>query len=417
MGGFAPRSLAGGLLPAPPHLTTLSWYGTLTENIQISQIWLDTLRSFHQAIIPWFNANQRDLPWRHTSDAYKVWVSEIMLQQTQVNTVIPYYERWLQAFPNIETLARATEHEVFKLWAGLGYYRRAANMLKAARYLVTNNQGVFPKTFSALQKIPGVGPYTAGAIASFAHGENVAAVDANVERVLCRILCFEEDITVTKHRKTLRSAADYLASLGSADIVNQAMMDLGAGLCARSPKCAHCFARTLCAGFAQGKEAALPRKQKRVARYDELRAALVVFANSGLLLMVRRKNTGLLGGLWELPSVTLEKTKQNTTANLLEIQSIGNLRSTWENSLKPLLWLRCDWSTLHRLPTTVFHTFTHIDMRLMCEVVRAVHVEDAQMYCAPDAYFDQARFVDLHEAESLGCSSLFCKALKNIEVF
>jgi A/G-specific adenine glycosylase len=196
------------------------------------------IRKFQQALLTWFDSHARDLPWRQTSDPYRIWVSEIMLQQTRVTAVLDYYARFLTRFPTVTALAQAKEPDVLAAWSGLGYYRRAKMMHKAAQVLVDDHQGVFPKTAEELRKFPGIGEYTSSAIASIAFDEPVAVVDGNVERVLLRV--FPEDRAIAPHAKWFRDRAANLLDTQRPGDFNQSMMELGATVCLpqRQKKCA-----------------------------------------------------------------------------------------------------------------------------------------------------------------------------------
>ncbi|MGI5830376.1 MAG: A/G-specific adenine glycosylase [Bradymonadia bacterium] len=385
---------------------------SIEDNSGIPAFWAHILDEFHVLLCNWFAVNKRDLPWRRDPSPYEVWISEVMLQQTQVNTVIPYYLRWLERFADVYALAEAEESEVFKYWAGLGYYRRAAMLHRAARYIIDHHQGELPNSLPLLRKIPGIGEYTAGAIASFAYQHNCAAVDANVERVLSRLLAFDKDLLNTKNRKQLLLGADYFAQLGEAHLTNQAMMDLGASLCGRSPQCSDCFAQHICQANVRGIAAKVPIKIKRLTRYNEVRGTLAVVSPDGKILMLRRKNRGLLGGLWELPSISFAKTKQGAKQPFIESQSIGNTREDWCALLNHMP-IEFDWTTLHRLDNRVKHIFTHIDMEVLLELVHVKRYSET-ISCRSEDYFEQASFVDLVRAKDLACSSLQLKVLDEI---
>jgi len=252
-------------------------------------------------LLSWFGQNARDLPWRRTCDPYAIWVSEVMLQQTQVETVKPYYERFLGRFPNVSKLARARLDTVLKVWEGLGYYSRARNLHKAAKTIARDLAGVFPRTREGLMSLPGIGPYTAGAIASIAFDQAVPVVDGNVTRVLCRLLAVQDDPRQPATRQRLWSVAGGLVAKGRAGDLNQAMMELGATLClVRSPGCGTCPLRDLCKARCLGLQERLPLRARRkpVPRHT---VAIGVVFKGGRVLIDRRRPSGLLGGLWEFP--------------------------------------------------------------------------------------------------------------------
>jgi A/G-specific adenine glycosylase len=241
-------------------------------------------------LVGWFLENQRPLPWRRTYDPYHVWVSEIMLQQTQVETVIPYFERWIETFPNVSSLASASEDKVLGLWAGLGYYSRARNLMAAAATITREHNGVVPCDYEALRALPGVGQYTAGAILSIAFNKPYPVVDGNVRRVLSRLNGWEDDSP-----KRLWSAADRLVRQGEPRLINQAIMELGATVCSfRAPRCLACPLQRNCVAHRTGKQLEIPKTKKRP---ETVRVQLfaIVHESKGRHLMRQTK------GLWEFP--------------------------------------------------------------------------------------------------------------------
>jgi A/G-specific adenine glycosylase len=265
---------------------------------------LNTTRSFQRTLLAWFDRNRRDLPWRRTRDPYRIWISEVMLQQTQVTTVIPYYERFLKRFPNVARLAQADLPEVLSLWSGLGYYARARGLHRAAGEIVQRG-GVLPSTARELRELPGFGAYTAGAVASIAFGESVPVVDGNVARVLARYAAIREHPQSTAGKKRLWDVAGSLVPTKRPGDFNQALMELGALVCVpRNPICLLCPLFSPCAARKKGLVEILPVKPRRKARRRiETASALVV--RRGQVLIARRSERGLFGGLWELPSVPL----------------------------------------------------------------------------------------------------------------
>lgn len=263
--------------------------------------------SFVGPLLEWYSKNARKLPWRSRQSAYRTWVSEIMLQQTQVDTVIPYFTRWMEIFPDIPTLAAADEQDVLSLWEGLGYYSRARNLHKASKIIVSEMGGQLPELVEELQKLPGIGPYTAGAIASIAFGMDVPAVDGNIRRVLSRVFDVREPARSTQGSKTLWALAEENLPEGKASDYIQAMMDLGATICTpKNPDCEHCpiaehcMARRL--GVQEERPVKLPRK-----RVPHLTVTAAVIRRDGKVLLAKRPAGGLLGGMWEFPGGTLEE--------------------------------------------------------------------------------------------------------------
>jgi A/G-specific adenine glycosylase len=269
-------------------------------------------RSFRKQILTrildWYTNCGRSLPWRQNSDPYRVWLSEVMLQQTQVDTVIPYYLRFLSRFPDIRTLAEAPLGDVLKAWENLGYYRRAHNLHQAAGVIVERFSGRVPETMDGLMALPGVGSYTAAAILSIAFGEAVAAVDGNIRRIICRLFAIAE---APEEPAVQERIAAYARSLvptdGQAGSFNQALMDLGATVCtARSPRCDACPIRNECLAWAQGKQDVLPLKTKRKAVPQRQGVAGILLDGQGRVLVVQRPEQGLLASLWKFPGGMLE---------------------------------------------------------------------------------------------------------------
>ncbi|CAM4232482.1 A/G-specific adenine glycosylase [Lederbergia lenta] len=262
------------------------------------------IKQFQHDLISWFIEEQRDLPWRKDADPYKVWVSEIMLQQTKVDTVIPYFDRFLKKFPTIESFAAADDEAVLKIWEGLGYYSRVRNLHSAVKEVVGNYGGVVPDTQEEISKLKGVGPYTAGAVLSIAYGKPEPAVDGNVMRVLSRIMLIREDIAKASTRKVFEAAVRELIDHEHPSFFNQALMELGALICTpTSPACLLCPVRDHCLAFEDGVQSELPIKsRKKKTRHVDL-IATVLKNNKEEFLIRKRPNKGLLAGLWEFPNV------------------------------------------------------------------------------------------------------------------
>lgn len=255
-------------------------------------------------LLSWYAERRRDLPWRRTRDPYAIWLSEVMLQQTRVETVLPYYERFLSAFPSVHALAEAPLGEVLRLWSGLGYYRRARMLHAAAREVEEERGGSFPKTAAELLEIKGIGRYTAGAVASIAWGEAVAVVDGNVGRVLSRLFAIDGELTKGPGRKQLWELAESLVFRDDPSSWNQALMELGAVVCTpRHPRCASCPVEAECEARARGLTTELPRVRVRKAPALLRRTALVL-GWRGRTLLGRRPEGGLFGGMWEPPQAS-----------------------------------------------------------------------------------------------------------------
>jgi len=254
--------------------------------------------AIRRRLAAWYRRAHRDLPWRRTDDPYRIWLSETMLQQTRVETVIPYYERFLARFPTIDALAAADEEDVLRLWAGLGYYARARNLHRAAQQIAKEHGGALPRDAEALASLPGVGRYTLGALRSLVWKEPAPIVDGNVRRVLARL--FADDSSDDAEAWRLAGA---LVPAKDPDVFNQALMELGATLCTpRAPRCGVCPLAAPCEARRRGDAEAFPAKRTRAA-VREVRAVAGVLVRRGRTLLLRRPSRGLLGGLWELPNV------------------------------------------------------------------------------------------------------------------
>ncbi len=257
--------------------------------------------SLQKALSRWYKKNARDLPWRKTKDPYHIWVSEIMLQQTQVDTVIPYYERWLKKFPDLSSLAEAPLSDVLSAWAGLGYYRRARMFHAAAREVAEKHSGRIPETPEELQKLPGIGRYTSGAIASIAFEKKAPVLDGNVIRILTRIFALAEDTAKPASISQLWDlAAAVLPEKNTGDF-NQALMELGATVCfPQNPECGKCPAASFCRAHAQGRETFYPVKSNR-EKLEKIRNFALVLKKNKTVLLQRQPEKARWGGLWMFP--------------------------------------------------------------------------------------------------------------------
>jgi len=259
-------------------------------------------------LLPWFRTNQRKMPWRNNRTPYRVWISELMLQQTRVDQATPYFNRFIKRFPSLRSLAKASQEEVLKQWEGLGYYSRARNLHKAAQLIATEQGGRFPETYEECLALPGIGPYTAAAIGSLAFNLDLAVVDGNVIRVLARLFAYGEMTQRSVAKKQFQSLADQLLPQGSAGDYNEAMMELGATICLpKNPNCTRCPMATVCLGFKQGNPTAFPVKQPRKKVPHLVVGAAVVVGKSGKILIAQRREKEMLGGLWEFPGGKQEK--------------------------------------------------------------------------------------------------------------
>ncbi|MDQ7028995.1 MAG: A/G-specific adenine glycosylase [Ardenticatenia bacterium] len=276
----------------------------LMESAAVALSWdAHLIRRLQERLLTWYRGVARDLPWRRTRDPYAIWVSEVMLQQTQVARVVPFYERWMARFPTVMHLAKASLDDVLKLWEGLGYYARARKLHEAARLVVEEHGGQLPASAEALMALPGIGPYTAGAIASIAFGQRAVALDGNGRRVLARLLALDEPINTSRGEHLLREAADrLLPDAEEAGAWNQALMELGATICRpRAPRCERCPWHDECGARRQGRQHELPRRVPRRPRPHYQVAAGLIWNGQGELLIAKRPPGKMLGGLWEFP--------------------------------------------------------------------------------------------------------------------
>lgn len=282
-----------------------------------------------ESLMNWYRANARDLPWRRTRHPYAIWISEIMLQQTRVAAVIPYYERFIAELPDIEALARVDDDRLHKLWEGLGYYSRARNLKRAANAVIARFGGEMPGRYEDLLSLPGIGEYTAGAIASIAFGESVPAVDGNVLRVYARLFAQERDIRDLAYKKEVRAALLSVMPKDAPEVFNAALMELGATICLPNgaPKCEVCPVRKSCEAYKTGRTAELPILSAKKARRVEKKTVFALTTERGLLGF-RRPENGLLAGLWQLPEAAGELSDAEAAAWLGEhgILPVGELR-------------------------------------------------------------------------------------------
>lgn len=328
-------------------------------------------------LLPWFERARRDLPWRGTRDPYHIWVSEVMLQQTRVDTVIPYYHRFIARFPSMAEFAKAPLDDVLKMWEGLGYYARARNFHRAVKTLVAEGRGV-PDALDAMLALPGVGRYTAGAVLSIAFDRRLPVLDGNVIRVLTRLTAEPADVRQTATVERLWMLAERLVG-EHASLHNQALMELGATVCKpHEPACGACPLETLCAARARGRSTEYPRKSKRAPLPHHDAAVAVVRDPQGRLLLARRAARGLLGGLWEFPG---DRPREGETLHH------ACARGTLEGAGVRI--------RVGRALTTVKHAFTHFKLTL--------HAFDAEEIpgdaAARGGVYDEVRWVAPDELE------------------
>jgi A/G-specific adenine glycosylase len=284
----------------------------------------DLILRLRNHLLEWYRSHRRDLPWRNTADPYAIWLSEVMLQQTRVETVRPYFRRFMDRFPTIQDLAAAELETVLKMWEGLGYYARARNFHKAANQVVSEFGGRVPDTMEAFRNLPGVGEYIAAAVLSIAFGRPHAVVDGNVKRVLARLFRMEQPVNRSSAHPVFRELSGQILDPEAPADANQAIMELGAMVCApRNPDCSACPLADDCRAFRDGVAGEYPRREKKKA-VPVRRQAAGVFQRNGRVLVVRRPAEGLLGGLWEFPTVSaIPADSQASLASALA-EGLGN---------------------------------------------------------------------------------------------
>lgn len=274
------------------------------------------MKEIVEPLLKWYDENKRELPWRNGKNPYHIWLSEIMLQQTRVEAVKGYYARFLEKVPKVEDLAELSDDVLMKLWQGLGYYNRARNLKKAAQQIMSEYNGKFPERYEEILKLPGIGEYTAGAVASIAFGECVPAVDGNVYRIYTRLCADDEDVTQGRTRKRIREAVAQLVPEKEPGEFNQAWMDLGATICLPNgePLCEKCPLASFCSAHREGREQAYPVKAPKKARRLEERTVFLL-EYQGQYCIQQRPQKGLLAGLWEFPS-------QSGKVSMTELQDV-----------------------------------------------------------------------------------------------
>jgi A/G-specific adenine glycosylase len=344
-----------------------------------------------EALLGWYDRERRDLPWRaapgETPDPYRVWLSEIILQQTTVKAVLPRYALFLRRWPDVEALAEAPLGDVLAAWAGLGYYARARNLHACARVVAEEHGGKFPAEEAELRKLPGVGGYTAAAIAAIAFGKKATPVDGNIERVVARLFALTTPLPEAKTE--IKALAESLTPAKRAGDFAQAMMDLGATICTpRRPACGLCPVRPYCVGYAEGLAEVLPYRDEKQVRPVRRGAAFVAIRPDGAVLLRERPLKGLLGGMLEVPSSPWEEAESSK-------KRLGDHAP-----------LEADW---RKLPGLVEHTFTHFHLEL--SVYRAEVASDAAPRLAAEP--DRCRWLKPREMAGAALPSLMRKVLRH----
>ncbi|MFI5206074.1 MAG: A/G-specific adenine glycosylase [Candidatus Paceibacterales bacterium] len=276
------------------------------------------LKSFSADLTHWYDKNKRDLPWRRTKDPYKIWISEIMLQQTTVNTVIAYYERWLKIFPTIHDLAQAPLQTVLKQWQGLGYYNRVKNLHKAAFILINEHKGILPKDPQSIRSLPGFGPYTTGSVLSIAYDIPITIIDANVRRVAMRLLALPGVADTKQDPKINEFLLKVLPDSGVGDF-NQALMELGALVCrSKEPVCTLCPVSKYCQAYKEGRQEIIPQTKKKVLK--DMQAVIAIIKKGDHYFIQKRPSQGLLADLWEFPGGKIKPRESKKNALIRELR-------------------------------------------------------------------------------------------------
>ena len=335
----------------------------------------------------WFNTKKRDLPWRHTQDPYAIWISEVMLQQTQVAVVIPYYLNWMKRYPSIQSLAEDSLDGVIKNWEGLGYYSRARHLHAGAKYILENLNGVFPNDEKLLYGIKGLGPYTVGAILSFAFHQRIAAVDGNVLRVLTRYFGIKEDITKSKTQKKLRGLALEILPETESWIINEALIELGATVCQKKAKCYECPLSKNCVSYLDNLTEEIPVKSKK-PETENLYRSVAIIQHQSLFLVKRGEKGRVMSDLYEFPY--FERKEEDARENFLEKISIQ--LSLYLKTIKSLEEIK--------------HGFTRYRVRLYPWLFNCEQLKPVEGY----------EWIESHKLKELPFSSGHRRILKNLQI-
>ncbi len=313
------------------------------------------IQHLQEQLIAWYTVQCRPLPWRDTSDPYRIWVSEVMLQQTQVKTVVPYYHEFLRRFPDVSHLARADMQDVLKIWEGLGYYARARNLHKAAGIIVERHGGDLPNDIKLFRELPGVGDYIASAVLSIVYGQPYAVVDGNVKRVLARLQKIDVPVNGSASSRAFKKAAEGLLDRKDSGKFNQAMMELGAVVCTpRSPDCSSCPVKGFCQAFRSSVVDQYPNRIKK-PKTPLFHIATGIVHKGRKVLITRRKPEGLLGGLWEFPGGKVKKGEPAEAACVREIEEEVNLKVRTDEHI-----------------TRIRHAYTHF--KIVMDVYRCTYL-------------------------------------------
>lgn len=341
-------------------------------------------RQLRSRVLKWYDQYGRRLPWRESADPYRIWISEIMLQQTTVAAVVPYFERFIARFPNVQSLARADQDQVLRLWEGLGYYSRARNLHRTAKMIVADREGVFPPSADDLQQLPGIGPYTAGAISSFAFNLPAPIVEANTLRLYSRLICLDIDPRSSAGQKVLWKFAAWIVSRRRAADFNQAVMDIGAQVCTpQKPDCPRCPLMQSCKAFEAGKQLTLPLEPTRIPMTDVIEVSIAVCRN-GKFLLRQRTSDERWAGLWDFVRFEISEESANTINLPVKSTKTGkrtlphqrSLFDAGQTSSPPFALPDTVTATVQQLTGTVInsylpvaeirHTVTRYRIRLLC---------------------------------------------------
>lgn len=343
-------------------------------------------------LLCWFQENKRLLPWRGGKSWYEIWISEVMLQQTQVDTVIPYYHRFMEKFSTVEQLATASQQDVLKVWEGLGYYSRARNLHTAAHIIVTKYKSQLPVNREELLKIPGFGPYTANAVLSLAFNQPYGVMDGNVKRVLSRIYAIKEDIRNLKTLKRIQELMNKLLPQDFSGEFNEAIMELGAMICKpSSPDCMACPLSGDCLAYKQKTVNAIPYKSKKLPIPSRQSLACIIY-HQDQFLMVKRPQNEMLAGLWEFPILNMNDGKNKPDQDLKDIKEHFNLEAHYLKS-----WL------------AIKHSYTHFHFNLTSKLFHSVKKE------FQSDFYDDFRWLDLNNLKKLPLHKAILKVLNPIE--
>ncbi len=335
------------------------------------------IKEFRSRLLGWFRRHRRDLPWRKTKDPYRIWISEIMLQQTTVPAVIPYYMKWMKLFPTVQSLAKASLQQILKAWQGLGYYQRAKNIHKTSKIIIKCFKGKIPDTYDELVKLPGIGSYTAGAILSIAYNKRFTVLEANSIRVLSRILCIEKPIN-NQTEKQLNAFQIQLLPLRSSGHFNQALMELGSLVCQnKNPLCLKCPVKSFCLAYQQGEQELIPHQKQR-KKVKKIEAVIGIIRKNNKILIQKRPPKGLLADLWEFPGG--------------KIKSGESKERALRRELKEELGIEIDGVTFFQ---KVNHSYTHFRVTIyayLCHASRPQVLADIPAHCRWAAKREMKRY-------------------------